>query len=225
MGILDRLFRRKRHKPEALESVLEKTKALQQSIELLQAQPSDLSAKKEILFSENPEIHKDSLQLGLAAGYAGRSLKEIESSLGRIESQMVTKDWFTSKFEDRTPELIDIMDKHEDSDQKRYETIFNALRSLQKTAESAPEPVKEDILTQIRDIETQIPLTKRMSDLLSFVKDTKEISYSELASRLGIKVSALRGLLTSMVRRTNKIERFTRGGKGWVRYLSADSSD
>ncbi|MFQ6120579.1 MAG: hypothetical protein ACE5KE_11945, partial [Methanosarcinales archaeon] len=54
------------------------------------------------------EVQKDSLQLGIAAGYTGRSLKGIESSLNRIEAQMPTKDWFISYFGDQTPKLADL---------------------------------------------------------------------------------------------------------------------
>ena len=63
--------------------------------------------------TEYIRIQKDALELGLAAGYAGRSLHNIESTLERMESLMVTKDWMTGK-------LDEITNSHESNEQKRF---------------------------------------------------------------------------------------------------------
>ena len=167
---------------------------------------------------ESIGIEKDSLQLGIAAGYTGKSIKEIESSLSRIETQMPTRDWFLTQFEDRTPELIALFEKHEKNAQKRFEIVQNLLTSLSKTAKKAPEPVRTELFEQIRGIESQLPITPKMQRLVSVVSESKEISYSDLAAKLGITESALRGLLSLTTKRTDKIERFNRLGRGWVRY-------
>jgi hypothetical protein len=60
-----------------------------------------------------------------------------------------------------------------------------------------------------------------MEELVSLVKSSKEISYDELAAKLNITISALRGLLSTTAQRTNKIERFMVDGKGWVRFKEA----
>jgi hypothetical protein len=161
----------------------------------------------------------EGFKLGLAAGYTGRSIKEIEASLHRIEAQMVTKDWFLSKFEDKTPGLLDYLRQHEENEKERFDRICNLLSSLQKVAEKAPEPVKEELFAKIDEIKKELPLTPKMEGLILTVKEFGEISYRDLAIRLGISVSALRGLLTLTLKRTNKIQRFRKNGKGWVRYV------
>jgi len=169
--------------------------------------------------SPTVELQKDSLQLGIAAGYTGRSLREIESSLIRIESQMSSKDWFLTQFEDRTPELINLFKIHEENAQRRFESIQNILISLQKSAVNAPEPLKAELIQKISSIERQLPLTSKMKELLQIVNQYNEISYDELASKLNISVSALRGLLANVMKRTNEIERFDKNRKGWARYV------
>ncbi len=200
MGILDYLrgiFSKKRN-----------IEALQQRFEALQ---SDLKALQSSALNRT-EIEKDSFQLGLAAGYTGKFIKEIENTLNRIESQMPTKDWLTSAF-------LDYFKFHEQNEEKRFEIIHNLLLSLQKTAEKTPEPIKEELISKINVIKENLPLSPKMEAVLLIIKEFKEISYDELAMKLGIQVSALRGLLTNLARRTNKIERFIREGKGWVRYI------
>ncbi len=222
---LRQIFRRK-SKEEALQSdqsALESNQSPNQSFEsdsnLIQI---NQSINHQISQQEKSsiELEKDSLQLGLAAGYAGRALKEIESSLTRIESQMITKDWFTLQLRDQ---LIKMLEEHEENEQKRFETILEALNSLKEIAQKAPEPVKSELLTQIRAMETKLPLTRRMNEILEILKQVGEISYSELAARLNISESALRGLLSHMAKRTS-IKRFIRNGRGWVTLDRSDSN-
>jgi archaellum component FlaC len=217
MGFLDFLQKifGKKAQPQAIQSELQSFQSPQSLIES-QINQSIIKSPEE----SSIELEKDSLQLGIAAGYTGKFIKEIESSLNRIESQMVSKDWFAFQFEDHTPELIDVMKQHEENDQKRFEAIQNLLNSLQKTAERAPEPIKTDLFRQIQTIESQLPLTPKMLDLLNVVREFKEISYNDLADKLNITQNALRGLLSLTVRRTNKIERFEKDGKGWIRFVS-----
>jgi hypothetical protein len=174
---------------------------------------------------KQPSLEKDSFRLGLAAGYTGKSIKEIEHSLARVEGQMVTKDWFKTEFEDQTPKLVEnlenireILEKHDLSTQKRFKSIQSSLEKMQGLAVKAPEPIKTDILKEIKTIKSQIPLSSKMEELVSVVKSLGELSYKDLATRLGITTSALRGLLSNTMKRTDEIERFRRGGKGWVRY-------
>jgi DNA-binding CsgD family transcriptional regulator len=217
MGFIQTLMQILRRKPkiEALESASKKEEALQQAPEALQSLQS-----ASIITEEKPsiELQKDSLQLGFAAGYTGHALKEIESSLNRIESQIVTKDWFLSQFEDHTPELISLFKIHEENEHKRFEALQSALEALRQTAEKTQEPIRTELFQEIKTIEHHLPLTPKMNELLQIVKESKEISYEELHQKLGITISALRGLLTNMTKRTDAIERFERDKKGWVRY-------
>lgn len=197
---------------EALQIDSNRFKALEQRSESMQIEeePSEI------------ELQKESLQLGIAAGYTGRSLKSIESSLNRIESLMVTKDWFVSQFEDRTPELIQLFKMYDDQDQKRFEILQNSINSIKSIASISPEPIKTQLTNQIQTMETQLSLTPRMQDLLSIVSQYKEISYDDLSKRLNLTVSSLRGLLSNMTERTSQIERFNKYGKGWVRFIGKE---
>jgi hypothetical protein len=167
----------------------------------------------------------ESLQLGIAAGYTGRSLKEIESTLNRIESLMVTKDWFKTEFQDNTPQIMEtlqfirqLLEEHEANEQRRFDYIQEALQNLSETAKIAPEPIKTELLTQIQAIESKLPLTPRMRELITIVKQYGEISYTDLSNLLNITEDRLRGLLSTTVRRTDQIERFEKQGRGWVRF-------
>ena len=57
-----------------------------------------------------------------------------------------------------------------------------------------------------------------MDKLIEIVKNKGNLSYDELADDLNITRSALRGLLSNTLKRTSEIERFSKSGKGWVRY-------
>jgi predicted ArsR family transcriptional regulator len=60
-----------------------------------------------------------------------------------------------------------------------------------------------------------------MKLLEDIVKEVGEISYTELANKLGITESALRGFLTQCIRRGVKIQRFEKLGKGWVKFVQS----
>ena len=110
---------------------------------------------------------------------------------------------------------------HDENEQNRFEIIQNILEKMKNIANIAPNEVKFSLLDQIKAVESQLPLTKKMEELISFVKATGQISYDDLAIKLNISVSALRGLLSNATQRTNKIERFMIDGKGWVRIKEA----
>ena len=149
-------------------------------------------------------IEKDSLQLGIAAGYTGRSLRNIEDSLSRIEAQMVTKDWMTLTVKSDL--------------EKKLDTIQGSLESIAQTTTGLPPSVREGILSEVRRIQAALQPTVKMTEVLSLIREAKEISYEDLASKAGIEISSLRGLLSLMGKRTTLIERFERGNRGWVMY-------
>lgn len=195
------------HRPSAIQS-------MQQRFESIQIDSID-----------KPEVQKESFQLGLAAGYTGRSIRNIEDSLNRIESNMVTKDWFKTEFQDLTPQLLESVEsiktslhEHDSNILKRFDSIQEVLDNMQLLAKDAPKPLKEDLFREIKTIQQQIPLSPKMLELVSIVKDVKEISYEDLAKRLNVQISALRGLLSNTLKRTPDIERYTVGNKGWVKY-------
>ena len=217
--LFSRIFGKKRQ-VEALQidsSASIDSKAIQKRSESLE---NDIMPEGETPISEptSIELQKDSLQLGLAAGYTGRSLRGIESSLIRIESQIPSKDWFLAIFEGRIQELINLFRIHDENEHKRFESMQSILISLQRSAEKAPEPLKSELMYHVRAIESQLPLTPKMKELLEFVRQAGEISYDELHIKLNITVPALRGLLANMTKRTSQIERFEKDGKGWVKY-------
>jgi archaellum component FlaC len=175
--------------------------------------------------SQPLELQKESLQLGVAAGYTGKSIKEIESSLARIESQMTSKDWFVSNFEDRTPELVELLseiknnlEKHDSNVLKRFESIESALNRMAEATKDVPEPIKAELTKEIDTIRSNLPLTSKMKQLIQIVKDVEEISYDDLCKRLEITRSSLRGLLANTMKRSTEVERYSVAGKGYVKY-------
>lgn len=174
--------------------------------------------------SQPVELQKESLQLGVAAGYTGRAIKEIEASLNRIEREMVSREWMSSTFGDQNKtnqilsEIKQTLEKHDSSALKRFEAIEIALNRMILTAKNAPEPLKKELISEIEALRAQLPLTPKMSKLVATVKEAGKISYDDLATRLNISRSALRGLLANTMKRTTEIERFSVSGKGWVRY-------
>jgi len=211
---LKSFFMRVLRRPLMIDSI--NHKSINQSITNIEQPPIVEQQTESPQFTQIP-MHKESLELGLAAGYAGKSLKGIEASLERLESQITTKDWFSNTFEDKTPELIETLKRHEENDQKRFEMLLNTLKSSKTTAEGAAEAVKTSIFTA-KTLESQLQPTPKMIELIRIVKEAGDISYKDLAQKLLIGEDALRGLLTNTTRRSKEIERFERDNKGWVRY-------
>ena len=228
MSLLDRIlqFFKKKRSLEALQSASSDLKALQSDATALQSASKALesaqSPEKSFVEAEKDtiELQRESLQLGVAAGYVGRSLREIENSLIRIESQMITKDWFNIEVKEKINKLLEMTQKHDEDEEERFEALQSALNQLRSLAGLAPEPLKSEMFKQIETIESKLPLTSRMMEILEILKETKEISYKDLSQRLGISVSSLRGLLTNMARRSSEIERIVKDGQGWVRLKS-----
>jgi len=175
-------------------------------------------------------IEKESLQLGVAAGYISRSLYSIEDSLARIETLMPSKEWIslnlTPKLEEIQQTILnlrDVLSSHERNEEKRFEILLEAITKLKTTASSLPEPVKTEILSTVKTLKSAA-LSPKMQQILEILKERKEISYNELAEKLGITTDGLRGLLSRMVKVCDEIERFERDNKGWIR-LKAIQSD
>ncbi len=226
MGLKQKLKRifRIGAKDEALQSDLKRSKALESAADLEDKYPYQTPTEPTEL-SRPLEIQKDSLQLGIAAGYTGKFIREIERSLGRIETHMVSKDWFSSKFEDRSPELIELLSniktliqEHDNTVSKRFKALESASNRIQSIATKAPKPIRQKLMKEVETIEAALPLTSKMRKLVSVVKDSGKLSYDELCTKLNVSRSSLRGLLANTMKRTNEIERFSVDGKGWVRY-------
>ncbi|MBI4894145.1 MAG: hypothetical protein HY833_00170 [Candidatus Aenigmarchaeota archaeon] len=65
----------------------------------------------------------------------------------------------------------------------------------------------------------RMPLTQRMEELLSVVRESKEISFADLALKMNMDISDLRSMLSIMTKRTNMVERFRIHRVGWIRYV------
>jgi len=175
------------------------------------------------VFAEPPkrqptiELQKDSLELGMAAGYAGRSLKEIESSMTRIESLMASKEWFTTQFGPQLRAIYDSIRAHDENSIRKLEMIEFLIQSLEKTARKAPEPLKTELLEQIDAMAAELPLSPKMQEVINIVKQTGRISYDDLCTKLGVQRSSLRGLLANTMKRTSMIERYIEDGQRMVR--------
>lgn len=210
MGLLDRLKQLFTSKSD-VKAMEHRVESMEHREESLVSEPThsiqSLESPKAIKLSQistgnmeepihMPEIERDSYQLGLATGYTGRSIKEIEASLTRIEGQMITKDWFEIKLQQ-----ID----------RRIEDIERALGIIKGSA-PAIEQQKIAILKRM-------PLTRRMEDVLKAIKEAGEISFADLALKMNMDVSDLRSLLSIMTKRTNAVERFHIHRVGWVKHI------
>ena len=156
-------------------------------------------------------FEKESLQLGLAAGYTGRSIHDIHSSLARIETLMPSKDWMLIQLDEHFRE-------HEENEKRRLETLLHALNSLHSISLEAPEPVKTKLLDKITVAESSLGLSNRMKELVQIVKYYNEINYFDLAQKMNLTESGLRSLLTMTFRRTSELEKFDRDNRKWLRY-------
>jgi len=163
------------------------------------------------------ELQKDSLELGMAAGYAGRSLKEIESSMNRIETLMASKEWFSTQFGPQLRAIYDSIRIHDENTAKKLEMIEILIQSLEKTARKAPEPLRTSLMQQIDAMKAELPLSPKMQELVDVVEKSGKISYDDLCTKLGVQRSSLRGLLANTMKRTSRIERFVENNRSMVR--------
>ncbi|MBI2005497.1 MAG: hypothetical protein HYS80_01920 [Candidatus Aenigmarchaeota archaeon] len=162
------------------------------------------------------ELEKDSLQLGFAAGYTGRSIHDINSTLNRIETMMPSKDWLLIELENQSKRL-------EEGDYSRLQVILEALGSLRSLSGQVSEPLKTQFLAKIDTVESKFEPSRRMKELIQLVKISGEVSFKNLAEKMNITGSALRTLIMMTLPRTNEIEKFDKGKKEkWLRYKRLD---
>ena len=196
-----------------------RNESMNQSIESLES--TIISSKKE----EKPtiSIDKESLKVGMAAGYISRSLISIEDGIERIETLMPSKEWITinlipkiEQIQQTVANVKDLLMNHERNEEKRFEVLLEAINNLKTIAPSLPEPIKTEILSTVTTLKSAA-LTPKMQQILDVLKEKGELSYNELAERLGITTDGLRGILSRMAKVCDEIERFEKDGKGWVR--------
>lgn len=160
------------------------------------------------------ELEKDSLQLGFAAGYTGRSIHDINKALERIETVMPTRDWLLVQFEEQ-------LKRHEEGEERRFQAIIGALESLRSLSLQVPEPLRREFDRQINVIESKYKPSKKMKELIQLIKAYGEVSFSDLSDKMGLSPSGFRNLVWMTLRRTGDIETFTKKEdkkKKWLRY-------
>ena len=163
-------------------------------------------------------LQKDSLELGLAAGYAGHSLKSLESAMERLESSVITKQWAEVY-------LLPLLKAIDDNEQRRFETLLSVLNYLKGTSFKAPKDIQLALQKPIQEIEKEISkspkLTPQTKKLFSILEEVGEIRYTDLYKRMGMESEdGLRGFLSVVDQKTGVIERFEKEGsrKKWVRF-------
>jgi hypothetical protein len=224
MGIWDpilKLFRKK-----SVEESITQSQLNQKSITEESFKNQSINQESESLTST---IHPESLQLGIAAGFTGRTLRDIESSLERIESMMISKDWFKSEFQtmfiQNLQSIKQLIETHDEKEQKRFENILENLGTLREKAKLAPEPLKKEILTEIEKIEVQLPLQPRMMRVITAIKEAGEITYEDLATKLNISQDCLRGLISIICKKDPNLKRIRKlpSKKIWLKYSTNQS--
>ncbi len=160
---------------------------------------------------ESPiELEKESIQLGIAGGLTGRFIHDIDKTLNRIETLMPSKDWLTIQLHEQ-------FSQHEQNEERRFETMVNALNTLHSISIEAPEPLKTRLIDEIHTVESRLGLSKRMKELIQLLKYSGEASYSDLAKKMDLTESGFRSLLAMTLTRTNEIEKFERDNRKWLR--------
>ena len=167
--------------------------------------------------SEPIEIEKESLQLGVAAGYTGRFIQDIHTTLNRIETLMPSKDWLVTQLREQ-------FSQHEENEQKRFETLANALNTIHSISIEAPEPVRAKLLDTLSTAESKLGLSNRMKELVQLVKYSGKINYPDLAKKMNLTESGFRSLLSMTLRRTDEVEKFEQNNRKWVRYKKSNAS-
>jgi DNA-binding CsgD family transcriptional regulator len=204
---------------------LNRSESMNQSIESLKS--TIISSEKE--GKPTISIDKESLKFGMAAGYISRSLISIEDGIERIEISMPSKEWITMNLVPKIEQvqqaiynIREILMDHERNEEKRFEVLLEAINKLKTIAPSLPEPIKTEILSTAASLKSAA-LTPKMQQILDILKERREISYQELAERLGITTDGLRGILSRMAKVCDEVERFEKDGKGWIRIKSIQS--
>jgi DNA-binding CsgD family transcriptional regulator len=204
---------------------LNRSESMNQSIESLKS--TIISSEKE--GKPTISIDKESLKVGMAAGYISRSLISIEDGIERIEISMPSKEWITMNLVPKIEQvqqaiynIREILMDHERNEEKRFEVLLEAINKLKTIAPSLPEPIKTEILSTAASLKSAA-LTPKMQQILDILKERREISYQELAERLGITTDGLRGILSRMAKVCDEVERFEKDGKGWIRIKSIQS--
>jgi predicted transcriptional regulator len=222
---MNQLIRSDLNRSESERIDLNRSESMNQSIE---------SSKSTITSSDKEEkstisIDKESLKVGMAAGYISRSLISIEDGIERIEISMPSKEWITMNILPKIEQvqqaiynIREILMDHERNEEKRFEVLLEAINKLKTMAPSLPEPIKTEILSTVASLKSAT-LTPKMQQILDILKERREISYQELAEKLGITTDGLRGILSRMVKVCDEIERFEKDGKGWIRIKSIQS--
>ena len=148
--LFNKIFRKKRLINDLNQSIIN------QSI-TTEGEPVQSAALEEPI-----QLEKESLQLGIAAGYTGRAIHDIMRALQRIELQMPNKDWFTIKLEE-------LLKQHDENEGKRFETLQNLITSLLKTAETVPEPIRTELISQIKTVKDELerPRTQELIKLIN----------------------------------------------------------
>jgi hypothetical protein len=213
------------NRSESERNDLNRSESINQSIE--SSKPTIISSDKEE--KSTISIDKESLKVGMAAGYISRSLISIEDGIERIEISMPSKEWITMNLVPKIEQIQkaiynirEILMDHERNEEKRFEVLLEAINKLKTIAPSLPEPIKTEILSTAAPLKSAT-LTPKMQQILDILKERREISYQELAEKLGITTDGLRGILSRMIKVCDEIERFEKDGKGWIRIKSIQS--
>ncbi|MCS7123109.1 MAG: hypothetical protein RMJ17_00835 [Candidatus Aenigmarchaeota archaeon] len=211
-----------------VEAIVSDGQTIKSDVEAIVSDEKDyLSVTKEstLLLEKKKE---EELLTGITIGYASKTLQNIEESIARIEKTIPSKEWIKNELNEYFTKLIEsikialkAIDEHESRSSLRYESIESALNRIEEIASNIKDKFqKEEIIKGLSEIRKNLPLSSRMKEVMEILKEKKEMSYEELAQKLGISISALRGLLSEMCRRTSEIERFEKDGKGWIRLKS-----
>ncbi len=228
MGLLDRI-KKMFFKEESIDSFnqssnqsINQSSQSIKSIESINQSPNQSFNQSFQSEKTSIELEKESLKLGMAAGFISKTLIHMEELLDKITTNFPDRAWISSELRSQLSILEQKLDEHERKSQERLNILINLIHSLKEISPYLPQTYRSKLQKIVQEAEPH--LTPKMQQLVETVKSRKEISYKELAVMLGISESALRGLLSLAIERGAPLQRFRIDGKGWVRYVESIQS-
>lgn len=228
MGILDKLFKRKikeeesfKKKDEELSSstVADESKPIEAKI----TNEGDRSIDRINQSIDHFEItEKESLRIGITAGFITKSIKNIEDLLNKIETKALSVDIFKEILDQRVNKIIEEIKIHELKEQRRTEKIIEFLDFLTTFSKNLPLSYRHKLEHQVEKVQKELKLTPQMEKIVEFVKSKGEASYDEISQAFNISSSYVRGIISLAISRGAPLERFIKENKGWVRSKALD---
>ncbi len=124
---------------------------------------------------------------------------------------MVTKDWYLAQEAPKIELLKSML--------TTLNSLQNNLNSIANQSLGLPLTIKSQINQQIEKIRSGINETSEK--IIQILKESNEMSYTDLAAKAELTESGLRGILSILARRDKRVKRFKIRKHGWVKLVDS----